>query len=74
MNAYIVTLVVACAAVLDTGRRIEMCTVADNALDAAIACEQAADATLEDEREYTHARRVRRLPVDTPAAAMPLAA
>ncbi len=70
MNAYKVMLIVACAAVLDTGRRIEMCTLAHSPLEAAIACEEAADATLLDEREYTHARRVTALPLDAPAVAL----
>lgn len=74
MNMYKVILAVAHAAVFDTGRRIEMLVSARSPLDAALLSERTADRGLDDELEYTHARRVYPVPVDAPAAAMPLAA
>lgn len=74
MKMYKVILAVAHAAVLDTGRSIEMLVSARNPVDAALLSERAADRTLEDDVEYTHARRVYPVPLDTPAAAMAVAA
>ena len=73
MYKYSVLLAVARGACLDIGRRIRMTVLANGRLDAAIKAEQLADATLHDERKYTHAKRVDFIPWGE-AASMALAA
>ena len=59
---YNVLLAIARGACLDIGRTVNVKVWATSPLNAAIAAESLTDDTLEDDREYSHAKRVDFIP------------